>query len=115
MLETFIIGIFSLFAGLILGLFLSQGLAVMTAKMFETTYISFQFVFSPSACGKTIVYFGLMFLLVMIFNSISISKYKLIDLLSADKTLAFRCYFYSIHNLSGKCLCPHHKEWLNGH
>ncbi|MEG0680098.1 MAG: ABC transporter permease [Eubacterium sp.] len=85
MLETFIIGIFSLFAGLILGLFLSQGLAVMTAKMFETTYISFQFVFSPSACGKTIVYFGLMFLLVMIFNSISISKYKLIDLLSADK------------------------------
>ncbi|MEG0377577.1 MAG: ABC transporter permease, partial [Eubacterium sp.] len=85
MLETLIIGVISLFIGLVLGSFLSQGLAIITAKMFEAIFTHFEFVFSPSACGKTILYFSLIFILVMVFNSLSISKYKLIDLLSADK------------------------------
>lgn len=85
MLETLVIGVVSLTVGLILGVFLSEGLAVVTAKMFETEIIEFKFIFSPAACGKTCLYFGLIFIIVMVFNSFSISKYKLIDLLSADK------------------------------
>lgn len=85
MLETLLIGIVSLTVGLILGFFLSEGLAVVTAKMFEAAFTEFKFIFSPAACGKTILYFSLIFIMVMLFNSISISKYKLIDLLSADK------------------------------
>lgn len=34
---------------------------------------------------KTIIYFGIIFILVMIFNTFTISKYKLIDLLNAHK------------------------------
>lgn len=85
MLETLLIGIVSLTVGLILGFFLSEGLAVVTAKMFEAAFTEFKFIFSPAACGKTILYFSLIFIMVMLFNSISISKYRLIDLLSADK------------------------------
>lgn len=85
MLETLLIGIVSLTVGLILGFFLSEGLAVVTAKMFEAAFTEFKFVFSPAACGKTVLYFSLIFIMVMLFNTLSISKYKLIDLLSADK------------------------------
>ena len=45
----------------------------------------FKFIFSLSAVIKTILYFGLIFLFVMIFNTFTISKYKLIDLLNASK------------------------------
>lgn len=45
----------------------------------------FRFVISFSAIIKTIIYFGLIFLFVMFFNTIIISKYKLIDLLNASK------------------------------
>ena len=34
---------------------------------------------------KTVLYFGIMFLLVMIFNSFVISKYKIIDLLTVGR------------------------------
>jgi putative ABC transport system permease protein len=83
--ETLIVGIVSLAAGLLLGTFLSQGLAVVTAKLFDTRLSSFRFVFSPGACGKTVLYFGIVFLLAMVFNSVTVSRAKLIDLFLADK------------------------------
>lgn len=83
--ETLLIGVISLGAGLLIGALLSQGLAVMTAKMFVVKLKAFHFVFSSAACLKTVLYFGIIYLLVMVFNSISISKYKLIQLLNAHK------------------------------
>lgn len=83
--ETFIIGILSLGSGLLSGIFLSQGLSVVTAKLFEADLTGYQFIFSPEAFFKTIIYFGIMFLVVMILSTISISKYKLIDLINADR------------------------------
>ncbi|MCT4542985.1 MAG: ABC transporter permease [Vallitalea sp.] len=83
--ETIIIGIVSLAVGLILGIFISQGLSVVTAKMFEVDLKSFQFIFSSSACLKTILYFGIIFLLVLFLNSFTITKYKLINLINANK------------------------------
>ena len=84
-IETLIVGIFSLVIGLVLGVFVSQILSILTAKMFSVSLDAFKFTFSAAAAGKTIVYFAIIFLVVMIFNTISISKYKLIDLLYADK------------------------------
>jgi putative ABC transport system permease protein len=45
----------------------------------------FQFVFSQDAFGKTILYFAIIFLFVLLFNTIMVSKQKLIDLLYANK------------------------------
>lgn len=84
-LETFIVGILSLVVGLGVGILLSQGLSVFTAKLFEVGMTQFRFVISFSAIIKTIIYFGLIFLFVVFFNTIIISKYKLIDLLNASK------------------------------
>lgn len=84
-IETFLIGMLSLGAGLFSGIFLSQGLSVITAKLFEVDMTGYRFIFSMDAFGKTIVYFGIIFLVVIIMSTISISKYTLIHLLNAEK------------------------------
>ena len=83
--ETMIIGAISLLVGLFLGLVLSQGLSLLTAKLFEVGMGSFKFIVSSSAILKTVIYFGIIYFIVILFNSIVISKYKLINLLSASK------------------------------
>lgn len=84
-METFIVGIFSLVSGLIVGLIASQGLSFVVSKLFEFNMESYKFVISPGAMGKTVLYFGIMFILVMIFNTYIISKYKIIDLLTIGR------------------------------
>ncbi|SFA97247.1 FtsX-like permease family protein [Clostridium frigidicarnis] len=84
-METIIIGLISLGIGLILGMFLSQGLSILTAKMFQTKLTSFKFIFSKSACVKTIGCFGLIYIVVFLFNSISIGKINLIDLITSSR------------------------------
>lgn len=84
-LETLIISIFSLGIGIVIGIFLSQGLSVLTAKIFEVDLTNFHFVLSTSAVIKTIIYFGIIFIVVMLFNVFTVSKYKLINLLNANK------------------------------
>ncbi|WP_455538472.1 ABC transporter permease [Terrisporobacter sp.] len=83
--ETLLIGIFALGVGLLCGVFLSQGLAVFTAKMFKVTMKEFTFVFSRSALFKSILYFGIIFVVVMLFNIITICRVKLIDLIYGSK------------------------------
>lgn len=84
-IETLIIGIISLIVGLMIGIFASQLMSVVVAKMFEADMTGYKFVFSQAAMVKTIIYFGIMYLLVMIFNTVTISNYNLIDLLTASK------------------------------
>ncbi|WP_338597382.1 ABC transporter permease [Clostridium baratii] len=84
-LETFIIGLLSLVVGIILGVLLSQGMSVFTAKMFRVSFTRFEFVFSSSSFIKTILCFALIYIVVLFFNSISIRKIKLVDLLIASK------------------------------
>ena len=83
--ETIIVGIVSLVSGLILGLLVSQGLSILLLKLFEFNMSEYSFVISIPAIIKTIVYFGIIFLLVMIFNIYLISKYKMIDLLIVER------------------------------
>lgn len=83
--ETLLIGIVSLVAGLVIGTILSQFMSVIVANMFDTDMTKFKFIFSMKACIKTLIYFAIMYVLVMIFNTFSISRCKLIDLLNAGK------------------------------
>lgn len=85
MMETFFIGIFSLSAGLLAGIFLSQGMAFLTARLFSVSFVSFVFVFSKTAFLKTLLYFSLIYMMVMFFNTLSISGVRLIDLLTAER------------------------------
>ena len=84
-LETLFIGIISLTVGLLAGTVLSQFMSVVVADMFEADMTKFKFVFSESACIKTLIYFGIMYLVVMIFNTFNISKCKLIDLIYGNR------------------------------
>ncbi len=84
-LETLFIGLISLIVGLGIGIILSQFMSILVASMFEADLTKFTFVLSKSAIIKTLVYFGIMYLLVMIFNTINISKCKLIDLLHSKR------------------------------
>ena len=83
--ETLIIGCISLVVGLVLGTGLSQVMSLLVANMFEAKMTEFEFVFSSSACLKTLIYFSVMYILVMIFNTYNVSRCKLIDLLNANK------------------------------
>ncbi|MFS0781160.1 FtsX-like permease family protein [Bacillus sp. 1P06AnD] len=83
--ETVFVGILSLAAGLGAGIIASQGLSFLTAKMFEVDVTKYQFAISKEALGKTILYFGIIYVMVMLFNTITITRYKLIDLLTASR------------------------------
>ena len=85
LMEILIVGILSLIAGLLLGLVVSQGLSLFTAKLFDVEMAQFKFVISGSAILKTILYFALIFGVLMIFNTRIIAKYKLIDMLTAAR------------------------------
>ena len=83
LLETILVGILSLIVGLFIGIFASQFMSILVAKLFEADMSEFTFVFSKDACIKTCIYFAVMYLAVILFNTLTISRYKLINLLTA--------------------------------
>ena len=85
LLETIFIGIISLAVGIVLGVFASQFMSILVAKMFKADMTGFTFVFSKDACIKTCIYFAVMYIAVMFFNTLTVSRYKLINLLNATK------------------------------
>ncbi|MBZ8123350.1 FtsX-like permease family protein [Bacillus thuringiensis] len=83
--ETFLVGVISLVSGLIIGIGVSQGLSTFALKLFELPINKYKFIISTSAIGKSVLYFGIMFFLVMLCNVYVVSKYKIIDLLTAGR------------------------------
>lgn len=83
--ETALVGIISLVIGLGVGIIVSQGISAFASKLFEVSLSDYKFLLSTDAILKTVLYFGIIFILVMIFNTFVISKYKLIDMLTAAK------------------------------
>ncbi|MCR1962967.1 FtsX-like permease family protein [Clostridium perfringens] len=83
--ETALVGIISLVVGLGVGVIVSQGISAFASKLFEVSLSNYKFLLSTDAILKTVLYFGIIFILVMIFNTFVISKYKLIDMLTAAK------------------------------
>lgn len=85
LIETIFVGIISLIVGLVIGVFASQFMSVLVGKLFAADMSKFEFVFSKDACIKTCIYFAVMYIAVMISNTFTISRYKLINLLNASK------------------------------
>ncbi len=85
LMETIFVGMISLVVGLGVGVFGSQFMSILVSKLFEADMSKFEFVFSKTACIKTCVYFAIMYVAVMFFNTMTISRYKLINLLNASK------------------------------
>lgn len=85
LIETIFVGIISLIVGLVIGVFASKFMSVLVGKLFAADMSKFEFVFSKDACIKTCIYFAVMYIAVMIFNTFTISRYKLINLLNASK------------------------------
>ncbi|EOU1723279.1 FtsX-like permease family protein [Clostridium perfringens] len=83
--ETALVGIISLVVGLGVGVIVSQGISAFASKLFEVSLSNYKFLLSTDAILKTVLYFGIIFILVMLFNTFVISKYKLIDMLTAAK------------------------------
>ncbi|WP_297439288.1 FtsX-like permease family protein, partial [uncultured Clostridium sp.] len=81
--ETLIVGFFSLLIGIIIGIFVSQGLGIFTAKLFDTTIVDFTFIVSISGILKTVICFVIIYILVLIFNSFSMRKITIIKLIRA--------------------------------
>lgn len=84
-METLLIGLLSLVVGLAAGVLVSQCMSVVVANLFDADMTRFRFVFSGAACIKTCGYFAIMYVLVMIFNSINISRCRLVELIQADR------------------------------
>ena len=85
LMETLIIGLISLAVGLGIGVIASQFMSIIVAKLFEADMSRFEFVFSQASMLKTVMYYAIIYLIVMIFNVFAVTKYKLIDLLTASK------------------------------
>ena len=85
LMETLIIGLISLAVGLGLGIIASQFMSIVVAKLFEADMSRFEFVFTEAAMLKTVMYYAIIYVIVMIFNVFAVTKYKLIDLLNAAK------------------------------
>ncbi len=83
--ETILIGVISLVVGLGLGILLSQLMSMLVANMFEADMTKYQFIFSADSCIKTLIYFGIMYVIVMLFNAINVGRCKLIDLIQTSK------------------------------
>lgn len=85
-LETGVIGLISLGAGLALGVLASFGLSALTLSMFEINLEGMLALhFSLKAAGKTMLSFGLIFLLVMVFSGVRVSRSRLIDLIYGQR------------------------------
>lgn len=84
-LETLLIGLLALAAGLALGVLFSHLLSLWAAGIFQLDAGFLRLTLSLKAVGKAALYFGIIFLVVMLFNGISVSRCSLIDLINAGK------------------------------
>ncbi len=84
-METLAVGVAALVVGLVLGVLLSQVMMYVTANLFEATIPGFAFVFSPGAALSTLACFAAIFALSLLLNVREVSRYRLIDLINADK------------------------------
>ena len=82
--ETVIIGIGSLFVGLLIGVGLSQVMSAVVANLFEADMNAYKFTVSGSAITKTIIYFGIMYAVVMLRQVPSYHTYELGQTLRED-------------------------------
>lgn len=84
-METIWMGVISLAAGLVIGMGLSQLMSLVVSYLFQADVSRFVFVISGKAVAKSVVYFLIIYVVVMIFNTIAIGRTRLIDFMTAGK------------------------------
>lgn len=99
-LETVAVGLLALAVGVALGVLAANGLSALILGLFGLPYedaLGFQFQWS--AVGKTALYFGGIFVLVMLFNQVTVARQRLGKLMSAgrqNETLKQRPVWFSV-------------------
>ena len=84
-METLLVGVLALASGLVLGVFASQGMSLLSVRLFEVNLDEYAFVFSAAAAVKTIVLFGVLFVGVAVLNTVTIGRRSVVTLLSAAR------------------------------
>jgi putative ABC transport system permease protein len=85
-METVLVGLAGLAVGMLMGVLVSQGMALVTAHLMGSKISSYRFVFSTATVLKTTLYFGLTFLFTLVFNVVMVNRQRLIDLLNSART-----------------------------
>lgn len=85
MRETLCIGVFSLAAGIVLGIFGAQILSLATAKLVGIELSNYKFMISFKGIVLSILFFGILFIFVHLFNVKELKKMSLLEMLYADK------------------------------
>lgn len=85
LIETLLIGFISLVVGLCLGIVVSQITSIFIAGLFDADMTKYAFNFSLSAMVKTCIYYGIIYIIVMLFNTYNIGRTRLLNLLQASK------------------------------
>ena len=84
-MESLAVGAGALVVGLAVGVLLSQALLYATARLFNTHVTGFGLMFSGQACAYTVMSFAIIFLVVGALNVLEVSRFRLIDLMNADR------------------------------
>lgn len=84
-IETLLIGFISLGIGLLVGIAASQGMSIVIANLFEADMGVFKFVISKDAILKTLLYFAIIYVIVLVLDVFVVGKARLISLLQAAK------------------------------
>lgn len=84
-LETLVASVLAFAAGIALGVLFSQLLVFVTASFLHDHVQNFAFRFSPEALELTLACFGLMFLVMLVFNLRTLRKVRLVDLMGAER------------------------------
>lgn len=82
MAEVTVIGMAALLVGLVSGIFLSQFFALVVARLFGASLDSHSFVFSAGAAARTLVTYGITFVLVGLWQAAAVYRQKLIELIT---------------------------------
>lgn len=84
-IETLLTSLVAFAAGIVLGVGISQLLVFVTAALFHDTVKNFTFIFSPEALLAVAVCFAVTFCVMLLLNLRSISKVRLVDLMSSGR------------------------------
>lgn len=84
-METIWMGMISLVAGLLVGMGLSQFMSLVVSHLFQADVSRFVFVISWKAVVKSVLYFLIIYTVVMLLNTIAVSRTKLIDFMTAGR------------------------------
>lgn len=84
-IETFLSSLSALVVGIAFGVLLSQFLVFVTGRIMQETVRNYHFVFQPKAIVMTVVAFGVIFLLTLVLNLVTLRRFQLAELVKRSR------------------------------